>query len=203
MAVEGFPEGIPQSKIRDFCQPPFTRGPRVRCFTYTDKGKGVRGHCPRNDNFGRQHGIGLTTQWPWMISAPKVRGVCGHCLLNYSLSAQYRIGLTTQWPWMISAPKARGVCGHCPPNYNLSSPLTKGPCGGYNGIYIGKSCEGKSTRSYPVREPRQVRGGTVNGAEDGPGAWESIGRLPRVRPLTRFEAKVLGDCHTSLRTGSQ
>ena len=61
-------------------------------------------------------------------------------------------------------------------NNNLSSILTKPPLRGYNGWYIGKSCEEKSTHCEPVREPRQVGGGTAEDAEHGLGAG-----MPKLR----------------------
>ena len=63
----------------------------------------------------------------------------------------------------------------------------------YGFVYNGskwKSCEEKSRSQYPVREPRQVRGGTAEGDEHGLGAGLPIGRQSRVRPLTRFEVRI-------------
>ena len=78
--------------------------------------------------------------------------------------------------------------------------LTKPHFSGYNVCYTGKSCEGKSKLSYPVREPWLVEMGTVKEAEHGPGAGMSICSHSRVRPLKRFEAKLLSS-RTSLQTG--
>ena len=50
---------------------------------------------------------------------------------------------------------------------------------------IWKGREQESRLWIPLREPRQVRGGTVEAAEDGLGAKMSIGRHFRVRPLKR------------------
>ena len=65
--------------------------------------------------------------------------------------------------------------------------LTNVRKGGYNKANIFKGSEEKSRLRYPVREPRQVRVGTVKAAEHGLRAGFSIGRESRVRPLTRFE----------------
>ena len=45
-----------------------------------------------------------------------------------------------------------------------------------------KGCEQESMLQEAVREPRLVRRGTGNVAEDGLGAGVSIGRHSRVRP---------------------
>ena len=103
--------------------------------------------------------------------------------------------------------------GHLPPgegfgalNYNLSFRLGVDKCGSL-GLYCQlywKSCEEESTLWEAGQRALQGESGHgQNMAEDGLGAGMSIGRLPRVRPLKRFEAKFGGDCHTSLRTGSQ
>ena len=64
--------------------------------------------------------------------------------------------------------------------------LTKGSFSGYNNQDIKKSEEEKSTRNRPVREPCQVRVGTVADAEHGLGAGPSIGRRFRIAPVTAF-----------------
>ena len=69
--------------------------------------------------------------------------------------------------------------------------LTKPALSGYNWqVQSRKSCEEESTRKEPFREPRLVERGTEEAAEHGLGAGMSIGRLPRVRPLKRFEANT-------------
>jgi len=70
--------------------------------------------------------------------------------------------------------------------------LTKLGLCGYNNRDIFKGKEEKSRLFYPVREPRQVRGGTVTAAEHGLGAGLSIGRGPRVIPLQMFEVPETG-----------
>ena len=64
--------------------------------------------------------------------------------------------------------------------------LTKYGTLGYNARVKGE--EEKSTREGTVREPCQVRVGTVDTGEHGLGAELSILRQLRERPLTRFEA---------------
>ena len=53
-------------------------------------------------------------------------------------------------------------------------------------MLIEKGCEQESMLQEAVREPRLVRRGTGNVAEDGLGAGVSIGRHSRVRPSKRL-----------------
>ena len=65
--------------------------------------------------------------------------------------------------------------------------------------------KGRVVRYCPVSEPGLVRAGTEKADEHGPGAGASTGRGSRVRPLLRFMrcVQIHGDCHASVRTGSQ
>ena len=64
----------------------------------------------------------------------------------------------------------------------IKKDLTNPAPWGYNVANIGKSCEKKSTPEETVREPCQVRVGTVGAG----GTWSWSWAVPRVVPLSAF-----------------